>query len=116
MDDNIDGVESLAMVLRLEGHEVQVANDGPAALKVAAAFRPEVVLLDIGLPKGMNGYEVARRLREIPGLSGTVLVALTGYGQETDRLRSNEAGFAAHLVKPVDHTVLQELLGQLLAP
>jgi signal transduction histidine kinase/DNA-binding response OmpR family regulator len=109
VEDNKDSAESLATVLRLLGHEVNLAHDGPAALVAAADFQPEVVLLDIGLP-GMDGYQVAQRLRQEFGLTEARLIALTGYGQEEDRLRSLEAGFDQHLVKPVDH----ELLGQIL--
>ena len=108
VDDNADGADSLALHLRLSGHEVQVAYSGPAALKVAEPFRPDVVLLDIGLP-GMDGYEVARRLRQQPGLADVVLVAVTGYGTDEDRSRSQEAGFDAHLVKPVDADALPPL-------
>jgi signal transduction histidine kinase/methanogenic corrinoid protein MtbC1/CheY-like chemotaxis protein len=109
VDDNVDAAESLAMLLRLRGHEVAVAYDGPAALRAAEARRPEVALLDIGLPS-MDGYELARRLRPQPGLGRTVLVALTGWGQEEDRRRSAEAGFDHHLVKPVDLPELQRVL------
>jgi signal transduction histidine kinase/ActR/RegA family two-component response regulator len=111
VDDNVDGAASLAMLLRLWGHDVAVAHDGPAALRAADAQRPQVALLDIGLP-GMDGYELARRLRARPGLDRTALVALTGWGQEEDRRRSQEAGFDHHLVKPVDLSALQELLAQ----
>ena len=111
VDDNVDAAESLAMLLRLWGHEVAVAHDGPAALRAAEAQRPEVALLDIGLP-GMDGYELARRLRSQPGLGRAVLVALTGWGQEEDRRRSQEAGFDHHLTKPVELSALQELLAQ----
>jgi len=90
---------------------VAVAHDGAAALPVAALQRPQIALLDIGLP-GMDGYELARRLRAQPGLGQTALVALTGWGQEEDRRRSQEAGFAHHLVKPVDLATLQELLAE----
>jgi PAS domain S-box-containing protein len=112
VDDNIDGAESLALLLRLEGHEVRTAYDGPSALQAAVALRPEAVLLDIGLPKGMDGYEVARRLRRQEGLEGILLVAVTGYGQDEDRRRTQEAGFDAHLVKPVE---LEEIRQQLTA-
>jgi CheY-like chemotaxis protein len=111
VDDNVDAAESLAMLLRLWGHEVVVAPDGPAALRAAGAQPPRVVLLDIGLP-GMDGYEVARRLRHQPGLGQTILVALTGWGQEEDRRRSQEAGFDHHLVKPVELSDLRELLAR----
>jgi CheY-like chemotaxis protein len=116
VDDNTDAARALALLLRRDGHDVHVAHDGPAALESAPAFRPQVVLLDIGLPKGMDGYEVGRRLRELPGLGDTVLAALTGYGQEDDRQRSLAAGFDAHLVKPVDPAVLKEWLSQTTGP
>jgi PAS domain S-box-containing protein len=107
VDDNVDAADSLALLLKLSGQETRVAYDGPTALLVAEAFRPQLVLLDIGMP-GMDGYEVARRLREqgrkVP------LVAVTGWGQEEDRRRSREAGFDHHLVKPVDPSALQQLL------
>ncbi len=109
VDDNQDVADSLALVLRLGGHDVRVAHDGPAALEAAHAYRPEVVLLDIGLP-GMTGYEVARRLRQEPPAGLALLIALTGYGQEEDRRRSSEAGFDVHLTKPVDPADLKELL------
>ena len=100
---------------RIGGHEVRLAHDGPEALVEAAAFDPEVVLLDIGLPT-MDGYEVARRLRADPATAGAALIALTGWGQQDDRRRSREAGFDHHLVKPVDHDVLEQLLAGLGAP
>ncbi len=109
VDDNADGAESLAMLLRMGGHEVSVAHDGPAALKAVAAFAPEVVFLDIGMP-GMSGYDVAKQLRAQPGSERILLVAMTGYGQEEDRRRSWEAGFHHHLVKPVEFGVLADLL------
>ena len=112
VEDNVDGARSLGLLLRLDGHEVRAVHDGPAALVEAAAFRPEVVLLDIGLPRGMDGYEVARRLRQLPGNESAFLVALTGFGQEEDRQRSSAAGFDAHLVKPVNPEVLHDLLGR----
>jgi signal transduction histidine kinase/ActR/RegA family two-component response regulator len=101
VDDNVDAAESLRMLLSLEGHEVRLAHDGVAALRIAQEMQPNVVLLDIGLPR-MDGYEVARRLRQQPEMERLLLVALTGYGQDDDRRRSHEAGFNAHLVKPVD--------------
>jgi signal transduction histidine kinase len=113
VDDNRDSAESLALLLRLRGHEVRTVYDGPAALKAAPAFRPQVVLLDIGLPLGMDGYEIAQQMRQQPELQGAALIALTGYGQEEDRHRSALAGLEAHLVKPVDPAVLVDLLNQL---
>jgi signal transduction histidine kinase/CheY-like chemotaxis protein len=108
-DDNEDGAESMATLLGLLGYQVRVCHDGPAALAAAREFDPDVCLLDIGLPKGMDGYEVARRLRR-DSRAGLFLAALTGYGQDEDRRRSAEAGFQAHLVKPVDPKTLSELL------
>jgi signal transduction histidine kinase len=108
-DDNEDFADSLAMLLRAMGHEVRVAHDGLAAAEAAAEFAPEFAFLDIGLPK-LNGYELARRLRESPATRKTVLVAVTGWGQENDRRRSREAGFAYHLVKPVEPDAIQRIL------
>jgi two-component system CheB/CheR fusion protein len=101
VDDNVDSAEGTALLLELEGHEVRKAFDGPGALETAKIFRPQVVLLDIGLP-GLDGYEVARRLREMPGFETTLLAAMTGYGQAEDRARIQAAGFDEHLVKPVE--------------
>jgi len=98
VDDNQDALHSLALLLQLEGHQVETAADGPTAIAAAQAHLPEVVFLDIGLP-GMDGYEVARRLRQLPGAEEILLVALTGYGQEEDRRRSFQCGFNEHLVK-----------------
>jgi CheY-like chemotaxis protein len=109
VDDNVDAADSLAILLGLEGHEVRVANDGPAALKIAQAEPPHMVLLDLGMP-GMDGYQVARRLRRLPGFHDVLLVALTGWGQEEDQRRSREAGFDLHLVKPVEPDALKQLL------
>jgi CheY-like chemotaxis protein len=108
-DDNVDAAQSEAVLLRMSGHEVHVAHSGPAALEAATAFRPDFVILDIGMP-GMDGYEVARQLRRQPGLKKVVLVALSGSGTDEDRRRSRDAGFDAHLVKPADHTALAKLL------
>jgi two-component system CheB/CheR fusion protein len=109
VDDNRDAATTLALLLRARGHEVQVANDGHAALELAESFRPQVVLLDIGLP-GIDGYEVARRLRSSPRTRDILIVAISGYGQDEDRKRSQQVGFDFHLVKPVDPAVLQSLL------
>jgi two-component system CheB/CheR fusion protein len=109
VDDNVDAAESLAMLLRASGHEVLAVHEGRTAIESMQTFRPEVVLLDIGLPV-MNGYEVARRLQEEGDGAEVMLVALTGYGQEEDRSRSHAAGFDHHLVKPVDLEALLELL------
>jgi PAS domain S-box-containing protein len=110
VDDNPAAAESLAELLRLGGHEVRTAPDGRSALEVAADFVPRAVLLDIGLPGDMDGYEVARRLRVLPGMDSAFLVALTGYGQDEDRRRSQEAGIQSHLVKPADPAALRGLL------
>ena len=109
VDDNLDSARSMSLLLRLWGHDSDVAPDGPAAIARAADFRPHVVLLDIGLP-GMNGYDVARELRRRPESRRAVLVAVTGYGQSEDRRRSSEAGFDHHLVKPVEPSAVERLL------
>jgi signal transduction histidine kinase/DNA-binding response OmpR family regulator len=109
VDDNDDSAAMLAEALRLRGHDVRVAHDGPAALTVSAVFRPDVAFLDIGLPV-MDGYELAVRLRQQPGLEALRLLALTGYGQESDGERSRAAGFDEHLVKPLDLSQLDRLL------
>jgi PAS domain S-box-containing protein len=109
VDDNVDAGMSLAMLLRTLGHDVRVANDGPGALQAAESDPPEVALVDIGLP-GMSGYDVARQLRQRPGLEQVQLVAITGYGQLQDRHLSQQAGFDHHLVKPGDPEVLFKLL------
>ena len=115
VDDNHDSAESLAVLLRLLGQEVELAHDGPSALEAAAAFEPELVLLDIGLP-GLSGLEVARRLRQTPVGKQARLIAMTGYGQEEDRRRSMEAGFDRHLVKPIDPELVEGLLAGLPMP
>jgi CheY-like chemotaxis protein len=112
VDDNQDSAEMLAELLKDAGHSVTVAYDGPSAILIAPQLKPEVMLIDIGLPS-MNGYELARRLKAIPELANTPLFALTGYGQETDRQRSLEAGFQEHLVKPVNLTRLESILASL---
>ena len=109
VDDNKDAALSLAMLLRLQGHDVQIAHDGPTALAVAESYSPHLILLDIGMP-GMDGYEVARRLRARPGLESVILAALTGWGQQEDRRRTAEAGFNHHFVKPLNAKVLAGLL------
>jgi CheY-like chemotaxis protein len=109
VDDNVDTVLSFSMLLKASGHDVRPAHDGPTAVQAALDYRPDVVVLDIGLP-GLNGYEVAKRIRQHPVLKNVVLVAMTGYGQETDRQRSQEAGFDHHLVKPARFEQLQQIL------
>lgn len=114
-DDNRDAANSLAMMLRLLGHDIQSAHDGVEAVQAAAVFRPDVALLDIGMPK-MNGYEAARNIRGQPWGKQTVLVALTGWGQEEDKRKAAEAGFHYHLTKPVEPGTLERLLEGLTHP
>lgn len=109
VDDNQDAAVSLAMLLKLQGHEVRVAHSGMAALEMTRSYLPHVVFLDIGMPE-MDGYEVARRMRQQPGLENTVLSALTGWGQQEDRRRTSEAGFNHHLVKPPEPKALKGVL------
>lgn len=110
VDDNLDAARTMAMLLkRAWGQDVEVVHDGLAAIQAAHTFKPEVVLLDIGLP-GLNGYEVAKRLRERPEFARTYIVAMTGWGQEEDRKKSKDAGFDRHLVKPVDPEELRSVL------
>jgi CheY-like chemotaxis protein len=108
-DDNQDAAASLGMLLHVMGHETRLAHDGLEALEAAEVFRPDIVLLDIGMPQ-LNGYETARRLRARPWAASTVLIALTGWGQEADRRRARDAGFHHHVVKPLDPDVLAEML------
>ncbi|HXC51463.1 MAG TPA: ATP-binding protein [Candidatus Limnocylindrales bacterium] len=112
VDDNEDSAESLSMLLRLQGHDSSTAHDGPRAIELAEQIRPELVLLDIGLPR-MNGLEVCRRIREQAWGRTMIVVALTGWGQEEDRLRSKEAGFDHHLVKPVQFAELTRMIASL---
>lgn len=111
VDDNHDAADTLAMLLRLSGQDVRTAYSGAEALEKAQAQGPDMILLDIGMP-GMDGYEVARRVRQQPGLESVTMVALTGWGQEDDRRRTKEAGFDHHLVKPVEPEALARLLGK----
>lgn len=114
-DDNRDAADSLAKLLTMMGNEVQTAYDGVDAVDLASQFRPDVVMLDIGMPR-MNGLEACRRIREVPGLENAVMIAVTGWGQDEDRLRSKEAGFDLHLTKPIDPAALDSLLATLPAP
>ena len=109
--DNEDFATSMQLLLQAERHEVQVAHDGMAAIDLAKAFKPDVVLLDLGLP-GFNGYETAYRLRGIPELQDVTLIAVSGYAQEEDRQRSKRAGFNKHLKKPVDIEQILEAVQQ----
>lgn len=101
VDDNEDARELLAGLLELQGYRIEAASDAPGALDIAARFQPQVVVLDLGLPE-VDGWELARRLRQIEGLGEVRIVALTGYGSERDRERSREAGIDVHLLKPVE--------------
>ena len=111
VDDNIDSASTMAMLLEICGHTVRMANDGVEALAAAKEFRPDAVLMDIGLP-GMDGHEAGRAIRAETWGADIVLIALSGWGQDTDKQRSREAGFDHHLVKPVDHAVLSRILAQ----
>jgi CheY-like chemotaxis protein len=115
VEDNEDSAESLTILLNLAGHKTHTAYDGLEGLEAAEAFRPDIVLLDIGLPR-LNGFEVARKIREQPWGQAMVLVALTGWGQDADRRRSQEAGFNHHLTKPIDPLALSDLLAGLRFP
>jgi CheY-like chemotaxis protein/anti-sigma regulatory factor (Ser/Thr protein kinase) len=112
VDANHDSAVSLAMMLDFLGNEVRTAQDGLEAVDQAAAFNPELVLMDIGLPR-LNGFDAARRMRDLPGGNNIVLVALTGRGREKDRRGSHEAGFDHHIIKPVDPSTLEKLLDEL---
>ena len=109
MDDYPVVAESLMRVVALAGHNVRIAHDGSAALEAVSTFQPEVIVLDIGLP-GMNGYDLARRIRGETASNPVTLIAATGYGQTEDRQRAHESGFDHHLTKPVDYAALLELI------
>jgi CheY-like chemotaxis protein len=108
-DDNRDSAESLSLLLRFIGHETHTAMDGQQAVELAARIRPDVILLDLGMPN-LNGYEACRRIREQPWGREIIIIAVTGWGQEEDRKKSHEAGFTNHLVKPVDLAVLKKIM------
>src|SRR6516164_2779751 len=110
VDDNTDAADSLGLLVRMWGHDVRVAYDGAGILETAAAYRPDAILLDIGLPR-VDGYCLARQIRQQPDLQGILLVAVTGYADEEHRALSQEAGFDHYLVKPVEPDELQNLLG-----
>jgi two-component system CheB/CheR fusion protein len=109
IEDNVDAAKTTRMLLELQGHEVQIASGGLSGIEAAQNFKPEVILLDIGLP-GMDGYEVARRLRKLPETKKILLIALSGYGQAEDLRKSKEAGFDHHLVKPADINQIEALI------
>ncbi|MGH9371092.1 MAG: response regulator [Vicinamibacterales bacterium] len=108
-DDNIDAAESLQLWLQMAGHEVHIAHDGTDALAAAESLRPEIVVLDLGMP-GMNGFDVARRIRQTRWGREMVLIALTGWGQEEDRRQTTAAGFDHHVTKPVPPDDIEELI------
>lgn len=110
VDDNVDAAESIAVLLRMEGHEVKTVTDGPQALACSRVFAPSAVVLDIGLPGGMSGYELARRLRELPETRRSLFVALTGYGQREDRELAAQAGFHHHFTKPADPRAIHAVI------
>ena len=112
MDDLRDSAESLARFLRVDGNEVRTAHDGLEAVAVAADFRPDLVLMDIGMPR-MDGYEACRRIRELPSGGEVILVAVTGWGRAEDRCKSKAAGFDHHMVKPVEPVAIERLLQRL---
>jgi len=109
VDDNVDGAVTLSVILKHMGHSVRITHDGSSALAVAPEFKPDVVLMDIGMP-GMDGYETCERMRAQDWSSGVRIVALTGWGQEEDRRKAKRAGFDQHLVKPVDRQTLMDVL------
>jgi CheY-like chemotaxis protein len=110
VDDNIDAADSLKLLLRFQGHDVKTAHDGLAGVEAAADFRPDIVFLDLGMPR-LNGLDAARRIREAPWGRAMILVALTGWGQAEDLERARVAGFNHHLVKPIDAASLERILG-----
>jgi CheY-like chemotaxis protein len=112
VDDNEDAALSLSMLLELSGHEVRTTNNGANALELITTFEPRVVLLDLGMP-GMDGYEVCHRLRRLPGGDKIMVIAATGWGQDEDRRKTEEAGFDMHMVKPLDTNVLRTTLDTL---
>ena len=112
VDDNVDSAEAMALLVRYYGHDVQVAHDGEGALRLAETYRPEAILLDLGLPR-VDGYEVTRRLRAEPWAVRTTIVAISGWGQDADLQRSREAGCNHHLVKPAEPQALKTLLDDL---
>jgi CheY-like chemotaxis protein len=113
-DDNPDGAESLAMLLGMLGHEVHIAHDGAQALEMASRVKPDIALLDIGMP-GLSGYQVATRIRREAWGEGIVLIAVTGWGQEEDKRNTQAAGFDHHLTKPADPAQIESILESMAA-
>ncbi|HEV7831998.1 MAG TPA: response regulator [Caballeronia sp.] len=109
VDDSVDAAEAMSMLLETLGHEVRVMNDGPSALSMVDDFAPDVVILDIGLP-GMDGFEVAREMRARAVTKTALLIALTGYGADSDKQKARDAGFDHHLVKPVSFTAIETVI------
>jgi two-component system, OmpR family, response regulator len=109
VDDSVDAAQAMSMLLETLGHEVRTMYDGPSALAMSDEFAPEVVILDIGLP-GMSGFEVAKALRLRPATEKALMIALTGYGADSDRQKTQEAGFDHHLVKPVSFTAVETVI------
>jgi two-component system OmpR family response regulator len=109
VDDSVDAAEAMSMLLETLGHEVRTMHDGPSALAMVDDFAPDVVILDIGLP-GMNGFELAREMRARPNTKTALMIALTGYGGESDRQKAREAGFDHHLVKPVSFAAIEKVI------
>ena len=115
VDDNVDSADTVGFVLRRLGHEIRTEYDGARALAAADAFRPDLILLDIGMP-GMDGHDVAREIRQTPWGGTTTIIAVSGWGEEADKRRSREAGFDQHVVKPLDFEGVQRLLSGVSAP
>ena len=113
IEDNRDAAETTRMLLSLNGHEVQIAHNGASGIAVAKTFQPDVILCDIGLPGHLNGYDVARKLRQDAAFASTFIIALTGYGRDEDQQKTQEAGFDLHLIKPVDFSALRRTLATL---
>jgi len=113
VDDNKLQARSMAILLEEMGYQVKTAHDGESAIRMIAEFIPQVALIDIGLP-GLNGYELARRLLALPQVNGITLIAQTGWGRDEDRELSRQAGFQHHLIKPIDHQLLEKLLVEIL--
>ncbi|SAL44021.1 PAS/PAC sensor hybrid histidine kinase [Caballeronia sordidicola] len=114
VDDSVDAAEAMSMLLETLGHDVRVKHDGPSALAMVDEFAPEVVILDIGLP-GMNGFDIARELRTRAQTKSALLIALTGYGADSDRQKAHDAGFDHHLVKPVSFTAIETVIADTFA-